>query len=60
MPDWLEAFANHQPVSAVCNAGRALTLGGPTTSYVLQALAWIVGIIVVAAPHAVRRYRRAV
>jgi ABC-2 type transport system permease protein/oleandomycin transport system permease protein len=60
MPDWLEAFANHQPVSAVCNAGRALTLGGPTTSYVLQALAWIVGIIVVAAPLAVRRYRRAV
>jgi ABC-2 type transport system permease protein/oleandomycin transport system permease protein len=60
MPDWLAVFANHQPVSAVCNAGRALTLGGPTTSYVLQALAWIVGIIVVCAPLAVRRYRRTV
>jgi ABC-2 type transport system permease protein/oleandomycin transport system permease protein len=60
MPGWLQAFANHQPVSAVCNAGRALTLGGPTTSYVLQALAWIVGIVVVSAPLAVRRYRRAV
>lgn len=58
MPGWLQAFANHQPVSAVCNAARALTLGGPTTSYVLQALAWIVGIIVVCAPLAVRRYRR--
>ncbi len=52
-------FAEHQPVTAVCNAVRALTLGGPTTSYVLQALAWIVGIIVLCAPLAVRRYRRA-
>jgi ABC transporter DrrB family efflux protein len=60
MPGWLQAFANHQPVTAVCNAGRALTLGGPTTSYVLKALAWIVGIIVICAPLAVRRYRRAV
>jgi ABC transporter DrrB family efflux protein len=60
MPGWLQAFANHQPVSAVCNAARALTLGGPTTSYVLQALGWIIGIIAICAPLAVRRYRRAV
>ena len=59
MPGWLQAFANHQPVSAVCNAARALTLGGPTTSYVLQALGWIIGIIAICAPIAVRRYRRA-
>ena len=59
MPGWLQAFANHQPVSAVCNAVRALTLGGPTRNYVIQALAWIIGIIVICAPLAVRRYRRA-
>jgi ABC transporter DrrB family efflux protein len=59
MPGWLQAFANHQPVSAVCNAVRALTLGGPTVSYVLQALGWIVGIVAICAPLAVRRYRRA-
>lgn len=59
MPDWLQAFANHQPVTAVCNAGRALTLGGPTTRYVVEAVAWIVGIVLICAPLAVRRYRRA-
>jgi ABC transporter DrrB family efflux protein len=58
MPDWLQAFANHQPVTAVCNAGRALTLGGPTTRYVVEAVAWIVGIVVICAPFAVRKYRR--
>jgi ABC-2 type transport system permease protein/oleandomycin transport system permease protein len=59
MPGWLQAFAEHQPVTAVCNAGRALTLGGPTTEYVVTAVAWIVAIVAVCAPLAVRRYRRA-
>ena len=60
MPGWLQAFAAHQPVSVTASAVRALVLGGPTTSYVLQSLAWIVGIVVVCAPLAVWRYRRAV
>jgi ABC-2 type transport system permease protein/oleandomycin transport system permease protein len=40
-------------------AVRALTLGGPTASHVLQALAWCIGILAVAVPFAVSRYRRA-
>ncbi len=60
MPGWLQTFANHQPVSVVVNAVRGLTLGGATTSNVLSALAWIVGIVAVFAPIAVARYRRAV
>ncbi|MDP9497959.1 MAG: ABC transporter permease [Actinomycetota bacterium] len=59
MPDGLRAFAEHQPVTAVINAVRALTLGGPTTSWVLQSVAWSVGLLAVAAPLAVHRYRRA-
>jgi ABC transporter DrrB family efflux protein len=59
MPGWLQAYANHQPVTATVNAVRALVLGGPTTHLVFTALAWIVGIVVVFAPLAVRRYRRA-
>jgi ABC-2 type transport system permease protein/oleandomycin transport system permease protein len=58
MPGWLQAFAKHQPVTAVVDAARALTLGGPTRTDVIEALAWIIGIIVVCAPLAVRRYRR--
>jgi ABC-2 type transport system permease protein/oleandomycin transport system permease protein len=58
MPGWLQAFAEHQPVTAAINAVRALVLGGPTASDVVQALAWCIGIIVVFAPLAVHRYRR--
>src|SRR5205814_7749720 len=58
MPGWLQAFANHQPVSATASAVRALTLGGPTASEVWQAIAWCAGILVVFAPIAVHLYRR--
>jgi ABC transporter DrrB family efflux protein len=60
MPGWLQVFAEHQPVSVTASAVRALVIGGPTASYVLQSLAWCAGILVVFAPIAVRRYRRAV
>jgi ABC transporter DrrB family efflux protein len=58
MPGWLQAYADHQPVTATVNAVRALLLGGPTTGKVFSAVAWSVGIVVVFAPLAVRRYRR--
>jgi ABC-2 type transport system permease protein/oleandomycin transport system permease protein len=60
MPDWLQVFARNQPVNAVVNATRALTLGGPTTAPVLKTLAWSFGMLAVLAPIAVRRYRKAV
>ena len=60
MPGWLQPFAEHQPVSVTASAVRALCIGGPTTSYVLQSLAWIVGILIIFAPVSVRLYRRAV
>ena len=60
MPGWLQAFARHQPVSVTVSAVRDLVLGTPAASDVLQALAWMVGIVAVFAPLAVRRYRRAV
>jgi ABC transporter DrrB family efflux protein len=59
MPGWLQAFAEHQPVSITADGVRALMLGGPTAEYVLQALAWSFGILLVFAPLAVRRFRRA-
>jgi ABC transporter DrrB family efflux protein len=60
MPGWLQPFAEHQPVSVTASAARALTLGTPAGSYVLQSLAWVAGILLVFVPIAVRRYRRAV
>jgi ABC transporter DrrB family efflux protein len=60
MPSWLQPFAEYQPVSVTASAVRALMIGGPTTSYVLQSLAWCAAILLVFVPVAVRRYRRTV
>jgi ABC transporter DrrB family efflux protein len=60
MPSWLQPFAEHQPVSVTASAVRALMIGGPTTSYVLQSLAWCAAILLVFVPVAVRRYRRTI
>ncbi len=60
MPGWLQAFAENQPVSQTIDAARALMLGGPTANAALIALAWSVGLLVVLAPLAVRKYRRTV
>ena len=60
MPGWLQAFARNQPVSVTVETVRTLVLGGPVAADVFKALAWMVGIILVFAPLAVHRYRRAV
>ncbi|HVL51658.1 MAG TPA: ABC transporter permease [Actinomycetota bacterium] len=65
MPDWLQGFARHQPVSVVASAVRGLSIGQipgaePTSVYVLRALAWCAGILVVTVPLAVSRYRKTV
>jgi len=59
MPGWLQAFANHQPVTYVVDTMRALALGGPIAADLWRSLAWIAGIFVVFLPLAVRAYRRA-
>ncbi len=60
MPGWLQGFAANQPVSVAVNAARSLMIGGNYYSYgaVLKSVAWSVGLLVVLAPIAVRRYRR--
>ena len=63
MPGWLAAWADHQPVSLTAKAVRFLTLGDTPQGHASDlwaALAWIAGILIVFAPIAVRRYRRAV
>ena len=67
MPGWLQAFADHQPLTYMVDAVRALTLGPeahavlghPASYFVARALVWTVAILVVALPLAVARYRRA-
>ncbi len=57
MPSWLQGFATYQPVSVTVTACRALMIGGPTASWVIQSLFWSVVMLVVLIPIALRRYR---
>jgi ABC transporter DrrB family efflux protein len=58
MPGWLQAFANNQPVTIVIEEMRALALGGPLVEHGWQSAVWLVGILAVFLPLAVRAYRR--
>jgi ABC transporter DrrB family efflux protein len=67
MPGWLQAFAKVNPVTIVVNGVRSLCLGtrtshlllgGSTFTHVWQAFAWIIGLLVVFVPLAVRTYRK--
>ncbi|MGL4173788.1 MAG: ABC transporter permease [Actinomycetota bacterium] len=59
MPSWMQGFAEHQPVGVTAQTIRALvTDGQPVQSLLLQSFAWAVGIGVVFAALAIRRYRR--
>jgi ABC-2 type transport system permease protein len=66
MPGWLQVFANHQPLTYMVDAVRALTqgphatalLGHPASYFVTRALLWALAIIAVCVPLAVAKYRR--
>jgi ABC-type multidrug transport system permease subunit len=60
MPSWLQKFAEVNPFTVVVDAMRHLWVGAPAGNSVWGALAWTIGLIVVFAPLAVSRYRRAV
>ncbi|MGH3305054.1 MAG: ABC transporter permease [Streptosporangiaceae bacterium] len=57
MPGWLQPFARYQPITPMVDAVRALLTG--SASDVGLALAWSALLVVVLAPVAVIRYRRA-
>ncbi|MEU7988620.1 ABC transporter permease [Streptosporangium canum] len=58
MPGPVRAFAENQPTTSIVNAIRALFTGQPVGTDIWVALAWCVGILVVAYVLAMRTYRR--
>jgi len=58
MPGPVRAFAEHQPVTSIVNAIRDLLTGQPVGTGIWTALAWCVGILVVAYFFANVVYRR--
>lgn len=68
LPEWLQGFAENQPISVLANTMRSLMipeeavafLGLDQGALILKSLAWIVVIVAVFAPLAVRQYKKAV
>jgi ABC-2 type transport system permease protein len=58
MPGAVRAFAEHQPVTSIVNAIRDLLAEQPVGSDIWVALAWCVGVLVVAYAFATLMYRR--
>ena len=66
MPGWMQAFAAHQPLTAMVNSARILAeghaavavLGHPLGFYLPAAILWTVGIVAVTTPISVWRLRR--
>jgi ABC transporter DrrB family efflux protein len=66
MPSWLQVVAEHQPLTYMVDAVRALTLGPdgeavlghPASYFVTRALVWSVAILAVSVPLAIAAYRR--
>ncbi len=58
MPGPVRAFAENQPVTSIVNAIRDLFTGEPVGTDIWIALAWCVGILIVAYLLAMRTYRR--
>ncbi|GAA3417384.1 ABC transporter permease [Streptosporangium vulgare] len=58
MPGPVRAFAEHQPVTSIVNAIRDLYSQQPVGTDIWVALAWCVGILVVAYVFAMNTYRR--
>ena len=66
MPSWMQAFAEHQPITVMVNAVRCLAGGSGaeamlphgTAWYVGVSLLWSAGIVAVFAPLAIIRSAR--
>jgi ABC-2 type transport system permease protein len=58
MPGPVRAFADNQPVTAIVNTIRELLAQQPVGNDIWTALAWCVGVLIVAYAFAMRAYRR--
>jgi ABC-2 type transport system permease protein len=57
MPDWLQAFAEYSPITVSVDTVRVLSLGGELTADLWWTFGWIIGILLVFVPLAVRIYK---
>jgi len=59
MPGWLQPIAQANPFSVAVDAARALALGEDATRDVVKTMIWVVLLLAIVVPLAVRGYRKA-
>lgn len=60
MPDWLQTFAKHSPITLTVNTVRTLILGGNINASLWDALIWMTWLLLIFVPLAVYLYRKSV
>lgn len=58
-PKWIQPVVTHQPISCAIDTMRALALGGPVRSPMIETLLWAAGITAVCIAPTLLGYRRA-
>jgi ABC-type multidrug transport system permease subunit len=58
MPNWLQHFADNQPITFAVTAARHFALGIPMDGALWKLLIWVFGILLLFIPLAVRAYRK--
>jgi len=58
LPGWMQGFVKVNPITQLASTVRGLYLGGPVASHLLWTCVWMVGLVVVFMPLAMRAYRR--
>lgn len=58
LPEWLQAWANVNPVTHAMDAARVLLAGAPTGNSIIQTIIWSAGILIVFCPLAIAAYNR--
>ncbi|WAC89963.1 ABC transporter permease [Mycobacterium sp. Aquia_213] len=58
-PKWIQPVVTHQPISCAIDTMRALALGGPVASPMIETLLWAAGITAVCIAPTLSGYRRA-
>lgn len=58
MPGWLQAFVKVNPISHLVDTVRGLLLGGPVAGPLGWTLVWMLALLVIFVPLALRGYRR--
>ncbi|WP_034086819.1 ABC transporter permease [Streptacidiphilus albus] len=58
MPGWLDSFTKYNPMSGLADTARGLMTGGPIAHGLTVTLAWTIGLTVIMAPIAIRKFTR--